>query len=513
MPKFSSFFKNPVQAVSDTVNTVVEEVSKGTSSIDDFVNDEIPGGWATVALIAGGYYYQPEIQAWMAADGTVAATAEQVAATGLGEGATADQILTAALPEGSAYVAPTITDLGTVAGSTEGIASGTGLTAGSTGTGLTGTAAGGLAEMGGAQGLVSNATTSNLAAMGGGQGLTTAGALTAAGTPLTAGTVGAGGTALSGLTSGLATDATANAVMGAGGAGIGANILAGNLGTSAAATGVGSLLGDGAAASPANAIAAGTGAGVGTNLSGLLTPNNALIAKGILDAIGGDKVAGAISDAAATQQRAYETSKGDLSGLYTAQQGYQRPYMTTGAGALGNINALSTGPYTQYDYQGNPIGTATGSGYLQKQFDASDLAKGLAPNYDFMLQQGQMANQRAANMAGGGLGGNALQGLQKYTQDYAGNAYQNAFTNFQNQRQNIYNTLSNIAGIGQNATGQLAKTSDVYGTNLTNLNVGNAAAQAAAQVARAQTQGNTFSNLANTGVLASLLNQQPSVTG
>jgi hypothetical protein len=245
----------------------------------------------------------------------------------------------------------------------------------------------------------------------------------------------------------------------------------------------------------------------GSSLSGLLTPTNALIAKAALDAIGGDKIAGAISDAAATQQKAYETSKGDLSGLYTAQQGYQRPYMTTGAGALGNINALSTGPYTQYDYQGNPIGTATGSGYLQKQFDASDLAKGLAPNYDFMLQQGQMANQRAANVGGGALSGNTLQGLQNYTQNYAGNAYQNAFTNFQNQRQNIYNTLSNIAGIGQNATGQLAKTSDVYGTNLTNLNVGNAAAQAAAQVARAQTQGNTLSNLANTGVLASLLKQ------
>jgi hypothetical protein len=124
-----------------------------------------------------------------------------------------------------------------------------------------------------------------------------------------------------------------------------------------------------------------------------------------------------------------------------------------------------------------------------------------------MLQQGQMANQRAANVAGGALGGNALQGLNKYTQDYAGNAYQNAFTNYQNQRNNIYNTLSNIAGIGQNATNTLAKTSDTYGTNLTNLNVGNAAAQAAAQVARAQTQGNTLSNLANTGVLASLLKQ------
>lgn len=479
------FLSNPVSAVGDVVDKTVHEVSNATSSLDDFVNDSIPGGWATVALVAAGAYYAPEIGAYVSSEGAVLGATEAEAAASLG------------LTEGGAAAGAA----GTTAGGTGLTAGGTGLTAGSTGTGLTGTAAGGLAEMGGAQGLVSNATTSNLAAMGGGQGLTTSG------TGLTAGTVGAGGTALSGLTSGLATDATANSVLGAGGAGVSADTLAGNLGKTGLVSGAGSLLGDGAAA---NTV---TGTGAGTSLSNLLTPNNALIAKGILDAIGGDKVAGAISDAAATQQAAYNTSKNDLSGLYTAQQGYQKPYMTTGANALNNINSLSTGPYTQYDYQGNPIGTGTGSGYLQHQFDATDLAKGLAPNYDFMLQQGQMANQRAANAAGGGLGGNALQGLNKYTQDYAGNAYQNAFTNYQNQRNNIYNTLSNIAGIGQNATNQLAKTSDTYGTNLTNLNVGNAAAQAAAQVARAQTQGNTLSNLANTGVLASLLNQNPTVTG
>jgi hypothetical protein len=400
--------------------------------------------------------------------------------------------------EGLATVIPEAT----TAAASEVAATGTGLTAGSTGTGLTGTAAGGIADMGGAQGLVSNATTSNLATMGGGQGLTTAGATTASGAPLTATTVGAGGTTLSGLTSGLTTDATANAVIGAGGPGVTADTVAGDLGKnlSTIVTDPNKVL--------TNTVTPTTG---GTNLSSLVTPSNALLAKSVLDAIGGNQVASAISDAAKTQQAAYETSKGDLSGLYTAQQGYQKPYMTTGANALNNINSLSTGNYTNYDYAGNPIGTGTGSGYLQHQFDATDLAKGLAPNYDFMLQQGQMANQRTANVGGGALSGNTLQGLNKYTQDYAGNAYQNAFTNYQNQRNNIYNTLSNIAGIGQTATNKLADTSNTYGTNLTNLNVGNAAAQAAAQVARAQTQGNTLSNLANTGVLATLLNQKTSV--
>ena len=256
---------------------------------------------------------------------------------------------------------------------------------------------------------------------------------------------------------------------------------------------------------PAAAAAAKTG------LSDLITPSTALIGKAILDTVGSNKTVAGINSAAATQQAAYEQSKKDLAALYANQQGYQRPYMATGTNALSNLGALGTGTYQMYDEQGNPTGTGTGSGYLQHQFDASDLAKGLAPNYDFMLQQGQMANQRAANMAGGGFGGNALQGLNRYTQDYAGNAYQNAFTNYQNQRQNIFGNLSNLAGIGQGATKDLTAATGAYGTNLTNLNVGNAAAQAAAQVAAAQQGGTNLSNLANTAVVASLLNQKPAV--
>ena len=154
----------------------------------------------------------------------------------------------------------------------------------------------------------------------------------------------------------------------------------------------------------------------------------------------------------------------------------------------------------------------TGSGYLQHQFNAADLAAGLAPNYDFMLQQGQMANQRAANVGGGALSGNTLQGLQKYTQDYAGNAYQNAFTNYQTQRSNIYNTLAGIAGIGQ--TGQTA--TNTAATNATNattqLGIGSAAAQAAGQTGSSNAYSNAINNVINQYTLASLLNQRGAVT-
>jgi hypothetical protein len=175
--------------------------------------------------------------------------------------------------------------------------------------------------------------------------------------------------------------------------------------------------------------------------------------------------------------------------VYNEQVGYQQPYQAVGkAGSQGLID---------------------NQGYLTRQFGASDLNEQLAPNYAFQLQQGQMANQRAANMGGGSLGGNALRGLQDYTQNYAAGAYQNAFNNFQGQRTNIYNTLASIAGIGQTSQQQANQAASSYGTaagniatNLANtqtgLITGAGAAQAAGQVGAANAYGNAASNIGNT---------------
>jgi hypothetical protein len=149
--------------------------------------------------------------------------------------------------------------------------------------------------------------------------------------------------------------------------------------------------------------------------------------------------------------------------------------------------------------------------YLTKQFGAQDLQAGLAPNYDFMLSQGQGINAAKANQAGGMIGGNALQGLNQFTQDYAGNAYQNAFTNFQNQQTNIYNRLAGIAGIGQAGQNQVNTAAGNLGNNLSSLAVGGAAAQGAGQIGAANAYSNAASNIANNATLASLM-YKPAVT-
>ena len=187
----------------------------------------------------------------------------------------------------------------------------------------------------------------------------------------------------------------------------------------------------------------------------------------------------------------------------------QAPQRAIGYNALNQIGALGSGQYQQYDANGNVIGTGQGNNYLTRQFGDQDLNANLAPNYAFQLQQGQGSTNALNNVAGGG--GNAAQGLEQFTQNFAGNAYQNAFNNFNQQRSNIYNTLAGIAGIGQ--TGQNA--TNAAGTNATNaigqLGVGSAAAQGQAGMATAQAYGGALNNIGNNVALNSLLGQNGSL--
>lgn len=148
-----------VESVGDFIqDEIIDPISDVGSDIDDFVNEEIPGGWYTVGAAAGGaYLYGGTGAAAGAAEaGTAGATAGTTAGTAAGTGA--------GLSTGGA----------TVAGM-EG-ALGTGLTTGSTGAGFTAAGAGapGLASMGGGTGLLTPAAGGGIV---GATGVTAAGAV------------------------------------------------------------------------------------------------------------------------------------------------------------------------------------------------------------------------------------------------------------------------------------------------------------------------------------------------
>ena len=155
----------------------------------------------------------------------------------------------------------------------------------------------------------------------------------------------------------------------------------------------------------------------------------------------------------------------------------QKPYREAGYSALSDIGGMKP--------------------YLTQQFTPEDFQANIDPGYAFRLQQGQLATHRAANMAGGGVSGNALQGLQDYSQGLASQEYGNAFNRFQTQRNNIYNTLASIAGLGQTSLGQTTaagtQTAANVGTNIANAG----AAQAGGTVGSANAIGGALQGIGN----------------
>lgn len=207
--------------------------------------------------------------------------------------------------------------------------------------------------------------------------------------------------------------------------------------------------------------------------------------------------AGAAEDAANIQASAARDQARVQKEIFDIQNKQQAPFRGAGYTALNQIGSMLPGTYQQYDAEGNPIGTGTGTGYLTKEFTNLDLNKYLAPNYGFQLEQGQGATRNLLNASGGLIGGNALRGLEDYTQNFAQNAYGDAFNKFQTQRGNIYNTLAGIAGIGQTSTNQSNVNAANYGTNVANLGIGAANASASGTIGAANALSGGLQNAGN----------------
>ena len=182
---------------------------------------------------------------------------------------------------------------------------------------------------------------------------------------------------------------------------------------------------------------------------------------------------------------------GQQQGGYSNASNYISGGVGQGVGAL--TNAYNTSQSTLQPYSGiglTQLNSLLNSGYLTNQFNNTDLNANLAPNYSFMLGQGQTANRQQNNLTGGVNSGNADVALQNYTQGYAQNAYQDAFNNYQNQRNSIFKNLSPIATMGQSGTNALATGQTAYGNSLANLYTG----QGTALAGNAIGAGNAASN-------------------
>lgn len=164
--------ENIGNAIGDVVEGTVDAISDAGSSIDDFVNEEIPGGWYTVGAAAGGAALASSAGAAGAtgaaggAAGGTGLTAGAAGVTGLTPGAAGVTGLTAGSSSLGGAIGAGIgtvgaAELASASGSPAGMegALGTGINPAATGEGFTaiGSGAPEISSMGGGTGLLTEA--------------------------------------------------------------------------------------------------------------------------------------------------------------------------------------------------------------------------------------------------------------------------------------------------------------------------------------------------------------------
>ena len=185
--------------------------------------------------------------------------------------------------------------------------------------------------------------------------------------------------------------------------------------------------------------------------------------------------------ALAENRRTYEQGREDA-----------RPYRETGYTALQDITKRM------------PLFTS--------QFGDEQMAQYLDPSMEFRRKLGEQTTARMLNVGGGAISGNTLRGLEEFGQGMASTEYGNAFNRFQNERTNIYNTLANIAGMGQGAVNTGVQAGTNFGGQQASIITGQAAAQAAGQVGAANAYSGALGTAGNMMYLNSLMNRPMTVT-
>jgi hypothetical protein len=196
----------------------------------------------------------------------------------------------------------------------------------------------------------------------------------------------------------------------------------------------------------------------------------------------------AAKSAARTQADSANQAMAQESAMYYQGREDLTPYRESGYTALKDIERMKP--------------------FLTAQFGPDQFAQYLDPSMAFRQRIGTQATERMANVGGGAISGNTLRALTDYGQNLASTEYGNAFGRFQTERSNIYNTLANIAGMGQGAVNTGVNAGQNFAASQTGLLTGQAAAQAAGTVGSANAYSGALGNVGNMAFLSSLMKPQ-----
>jgi hypothetical protein len=211
---------------------------------------------------------------------------------------------------------------------------------------------------------------------------------------------------------------------------------------------------------------------------------------GAVGSIAGGVISGdAAKSAANTQANAANNAQQISEQEFNTITQQEQPFMNAGYGALSSLNqGLGIGA------QSNAIPGAPAYGSLNAPFTLDDFHN-LSPAYQFQQQQGMQGVLNSDAAGQGALSGAASKDLIGFNQNLANTSFNNAFNQYQTQNQNIYNRLSGIATLGQNA----ASNTGTQGTALAGQ-----AAQSATNVGTAQAAGTIGAANAASGALSNL---------
>jgi len=172
----------------------------------------------------------------------------------------------------------------------------------------------------------------------------------------------------------------------------------------------------------------------GTAVSGLLS--------GLGGFMGGQKIAGANTQAAGLSMLAQQQAIQQAQSNYTAASGLLKPFATGGSQALDLLMGY---------LKGGAENIGGGGLSLISTFRPTIEQLESTPGYQFIKNQGLKAVQNSAAGKGLGVSGNALMGGVNYAEDLAGTTFQQQLKNYLDQNVQAFNMLFNPAQLGSGA--------------------------------------------------------------
>lgn len=202
-------------------------------------------------------------------------------------------------------------------------------------------------------------------------------------------------------------------------------------------------------------------------------------------------------------QRVGYLRPGGPNGRFINDTGWQMP-QPGATQSSESLTGAAVDPVTGYAQDNTGLPT----GYLTQTFGPEQFLAGMDPGYQWRLQQGAQGVMNQAGAGSGSLSGPALKALMEYNQGAASQEYNNAFNRFQTQQGNIFQRLTSMAGMGQNAAAGVGNQAVATGSNIGANIVGGANAAAAGQIGQANAWGSALSDLGAAGMWA-YMNKQP----